>query len=202
MHYALVFYPVVDGRLIDKLRRRYDPTVDVIEPHVTVLFPVPDRVGEVELVDHIQSVLDGHGPFEVRLGGFRKSSDHWLLLTLREGNQTVKELYRSLYSGILSEFRRDDIEFVPHLGLGLFLKEGARYDPWSPRESDFAAAEYESALQEAKALRVDYSTNVQTLHLVTIPGELMEWITGQRPNFPTNARVEEVRQFHLGSGDA
>lgn len=202
MYYALVFYPVIDRGLIDKLRRTYDPTVDVIGPHVTVLFPVPERVGEVQLVDHIRSVLDGREPFEVRLGGFRKSPDHWMLLTLQEGNQTVKELYRSLYTGILGEFRRDDIEFVPHLGLGLFLKEGARYDPWNPQESDLAAAEYESALQEAKSLGVDFSSIVETLHLVTIPDELMGWITGQRPSFPTNARVKEVRQFRLGAEGA
>ena len=53
MHYALVLYPEVEIERIQEIRRRFDPTFDVIRPHVTVLFPVPEAVGEAELVSHI-----------------------------------------------------------------------------------------------------------------------------------------------------
>ncbi|MGB5161054.1 MAG: hypothetical protein WBO69_01580 [Thermoanaerobaculia bacterium] len=60
MHCALVFYSRVDRVLVDGIRRRHDPTVELIEPHVTVLFPVPGRVGEEILVAHIDSALSPH----------------------------------------------------------------------------------------------------------------------------------------------
>jgi len=202
MYYALVFYPRVDRALIDEIRRKYDPTIDVIGPHVTVLFPVPERVGEEELVAHIQSVLRDCRPFEVCLGGFHKSPDHWLFLTLQKGNRRVKELHRSLYTGVLAEFRRDEIEFVPHLGLGLFLKEGSTYDWDNPQESDFDAEKYETALRQAEVLGVSCSSVVETLHLVKIPDEVLEWASGERPSFSKDARVVEVRQFGLGDRGA
>ncbi len=184
-HYVLVFYPTVDRRAIDDIRRKYDPTVDLIAPHVTVLFPVPLRVGEDQLVAHIEAVLKGCAPFEVRFGGLQKSPDHWLLLTLGEGENTVRELYRSLYTGILAEFRRDDIEFVPHLGLGLFLKQGARYNSRDPQVSDLATEKYETALHEAKKLPVDPGSRIETLHLIELPPAVTQWLSGARLDFPS-----------------
>ncbi|NIM49037.1 MAG: hypothetical protein GTO22_07230 [Gemmatimonadales bacterium] len=169
----------------------------MIQPHVTVLFPVPERVGLEHLVTHIQQVLSTWEPFEIRLGGLEKSPDHWLLLTLREGNDTVKELYRSLYTGILAEFRRDDIEFVPHVGLGLFLKRGATYDSWNPQESDLDEDEFEGALREAETWPDAPSSVVDTLHMVGIPDDVMQWLSGQRPRFPRSARLDGVRRFRL-----
>ena len=193
MYYALVLYPRVDKTLIDEIRRKYDPPVDVIGPHVTVLFPVPERVGEEQLVAHIQHVLRDYARFEVSLGGFHKSPDHWLFLTLQKGGRGVKELYRALYTGVLAEFRRDDIAFVPHVGLGLFLKEGSSYAVDNPQECDFDAEKYETALREAEAIGVDWSSVVETLHLVKIPDEVLEWASGERPSFSKDARVVQVR---------
>jgi hypothetical protein len=39
------------------------------------------------------------------------------------------------------------VEFVPHLGLGLFLKEVSPYDWDNPREDDFDRVLCEEALQ-------------------------------------------------------
>jgi 2'-5' RNA ligase len=193
----LVFYPRADRVLVDGIRRRHDPTVDLIEPHVTVLFPVPGRVGEENLVAHIDSALRGHTPFEVRLGGFHRSPDHWLFLILQKGNRAVKKLYSALYTGLLAEFRRDDLEFIPHLGLGLFLKEGATYNWNDPRSYDLDLESCQAVQREVEARGAGWNSVVDTLHLVTIPDEVLEWASGARPNFPKSSRVEEVRKFHL-----
>ena len=73
IYYCLVYYPQFDPELralIDEIRRKHDPTAQRSKPHITVLFPVPDSVGEPQLVSHIQSVLSDWSPFEIRLGGF------------------------------------------------------------------------------------------------------------------------------------
>jgi 2'-5' RNA ligase len=199
MHYALVFYPQLETDRIDAIRRKYDPTVDVIKPHVTVVFPVPETVGEAALIGHIERVLSAWSPFEIRLGGFWKSPDHWLFLTLAEGEPAVKELYQAIYTGILAAYRRDDIEFVPHLGLGLFLKESTPYDWDNPQETDFDQPKYEAALREARALPLGSSCTIDTLHVVKIPDEILDWATGKSPTIPRGLKIVDVRAVTVGA---
>lgn len=205
MYYTLNIYPQLSAELaqsIDAIRRKHDPTVGFAKPHITVLFPVPDSVGEPRLISHIQSVLSSWNPFRIRLGGFHKSQDHWLFLTLTEGEAQVKQLYRSLYTGILTEYRRDDIEFVPHVGLGLFIKEGSQYDWGDAQKADFDQERYEEALQQAKALPCHSSVAVQRLHMTKVPHEVLEWATGRRAKIPEDSQLVEVLEFLLGNPGA
>ena len=205
MYFVLVFYPQLDTGLmesIDEVRRKYDPTVGWSKTHITVIFPVPDTVGEERLVSHIECVLSDWRPFVVRLGGFHKSHDHWLFLNVVEGEHKFKTLYRNFYTGILEEYRRDDIEFVPHVGLGLFVKDDSRYDWDHPQEADFNRPKYEEALRQAKALPLESSCMMDTLHLMSIPDEVLEWATGKRANVPNGIQNTELREFYLGDRDA
>jgi 2'-5' RNA ligase len=202
MYYALNFYPQLSTELsesIDAIRRQYDPTAGFTKPHITVLFPVPASVGEEQLISHIKNVLSDWNSFEIRLGGLHKSDDHWLFLTLKEGEAQVKKLYQSLYKGILAEYRRDDIEFVPHLGLGLFIKEGSTYDWDNPQESDFDRERYEEALCQAKSLPLQSIIPVEKLQLTKIPEAILEWATGKRASIPKDSQIVKVREFRLGN---
>jgi 2'-5' RNA ligase len=200
MHYTLGFYPRLEEELaasIDAIRRVHDPTWGYVKPHVTVLFPVPDSVGESRLSDHIESVLKDRGPLDIRFGGLHKSRDHWLFLTLAEGEARVKELHKSLYTGILAKYRKADVEFVPHLGLGLFIKEGSRYDWDNPREDYLDRRRYREALAQAEALPPHSGLRVERLNLSGIPDEVIEWATGTRAEIPEHMRSLEVREFVL-----
>ena len=107
-------------------------------------------------------------------------------------------MYRAIYTGILAEFRRDDIDFIPHLALGLFVKDNARYDWNNPRESDFDEQSYRSAIHDAEELHLDLRWLVEELHLIKLPDEVIEWANGRRPNFSTESRAIHVRNFRLG----
>lgn len=168
MYYGLVYFPNIDSSHIDQFRIIFDPTYDLIEPHITILFPVPDTVGIESLVEHIKHVLENWVPFHIHIHGFHKSWDHWLFLTLEEGRDNVLRLNREIYTGILAPYRRDDIEYVPHIGLGLFVKDGADYNLKNPQKLEFDEVKYEIALKEAKALGLDYKCTFDTLHLVSI----------------------------------
>ena len=197
MHYALVLYPEVETERIQDIRRKFDPTFDVIRPHVTVLFPVPASVGEAELVSHIEGVLGDWKAFEVRLGGMVKSTDHWLFLTLEKGEREVKGLYQALYTGILAQYRRDDIEFVPHLGLGLFVKDQATYDWNKPQESQFDQQKYDAALRDAESLRLDSACVLRKLHLLKIPNDILQWARGERASFSKDSRAVDIQAIFL-----
>jgi 2'-5' RNA ligase len=197
MHYSLVYFPDSVPDDVVEIRREYDPTCEVVEPHVTVVFPIPDVVEESSLVDHINRVLNEREAFEIRFGGFYKSRDHWLFLELVEGASGFVELHRALYAGILAEYLRSDLEYVPHLGLGLFLKSGATYSWDAPREDDFDRARYDRALLEASELKLDGRCCVRTLDLVCIPDEMVDWAIGKRAAVPVGVRASKLRSFVL-----
>lgn len=200
MHNGLVYFPDCELDGFEDIRRKYDPTFEAVQPHVTVVFPVPDVVAESSLVDHIAGVLSKHTAFEIEFGGFNKSRDHWLFLGLVKGASEFVELHRTLYAGILAKYLRPDLEFVPHLGLGLFLKNGAVYDWDEPREADFDQARYDSALLQASALDLDLRCRVDELELVSIPDEVIDWVTGKLARIPKGVRVSRRRSFVLEQG--
>lgn len=172
--YGLIHYPIIDTEHIDRFRRKHDPHVGSIEPHITVVFPVPGSVGKERLVWHIRSVLRGWKPFPIHLQGLHKSWDHWLFLILQEGNAKVIRLHDELYTGVLAEYRREDIEFIPHLGLGFFAKRDAAYDILDPQQVPLDTARYTQGLEEAKRLNLDYRCVLDKLHLIKITDDVSQ----------------------------
>jgi hypothetical protein len=169
MYYALVYYPKLDRKTeenIKAFRRKYDPFVDYWRPHIPFIFPVPcSEVEETKLVEHIETVLKRWKPFPIRIGGFEKSWDHWLLLLLKEGNGKIIALHDELYTGILSSYLRKDIEYIPHIGLALFVRKDAGYNVLDPKEVDLDAKLYSQALKEVESLKIDSFDTVDRLVL-------------------------------------
>ena len=197
MYYALASFPKVDTVFIDRFRRKYDPTVDLIEPHLTVVFPLPESLGKGELVRHFATALEGWRPFKVTTGQLAKSPDHWLLLTLCQGGSAVTKLYRGLYSDFLVGFARPEI-FQPHIGLGHFLKAGRTHDWNNPSGADFDEDRYAQALREVKGLDLELSWVIDSLDLVELPDEIIEWAKGTLPSYPLGARAMRTERFDLG----
>ncbi|HEY0376524.1 MAG TPA: 2'-5' RNA ligase family protein [Pyrinomonadaceae bacterium] len=168
MIYALVHYPDVDTRGINQLREKYDPQAGWIGPHVTLMFPVPESVGEDNLVRHIENVLSRWRPFPIHLRGLEKSWDDYLFLLVREGSESIVRLHDEIYTGVLAGQCREDAAFVPHLTLGVFSKD---------------AGAYARALEEARRLDLDHRCVVDKLHLVKVNDE--------------RSRVVSSREFSL-----
>jgi 2'-5' RNA ligase len=181
MFYSLVYYPQIDISKINEFRRKYDPYVDVIETHITIVFPVPDKIGKDALTKHIDKKLSNWNPFEITIHGLEKSWDHWLFLVLQEGEQEVVKLHDDLYTGILGPYVRSDIEFIPHIGIGLFVT--GEYDVGDPHKTTFDQSGYNQALKEAEALDTGQQCLVDRLTLVEIDDEFM--------------RSRDIQQFHL-----
>ena len=115
-------------------------------------------------------------------------------------SQFVK-LFEAMYTGPLAQFRRHDVDFVPHVGLGLFVKKGVAYDMSAdPQLADFDQGGYCQALQEAEAERIDLQCNVSRLDLVEIPDEVLDWARGKRRDFPSSSRATTRKQFDLRAG--
>jgi len=200
MYYCLSFVPQLSGELdaaIADIRKTYDPTAFFITPHITLVFPTHDSIGEQALISHIQEVLKDWRPFNIKFGGLHKNRDHWLFLMVQEGEEEIKRLYRVLHTGILDD-GRDVSKFLPHLGLGLFIKKGCLYDWRNPREEDFDQERYDKALRKAQKLSLSESVTVDKLVMTKISDEVIEWTRGERLFLPEDAEDLVVREFELG----
>ena len=177
MPYGLVYYPNFDIAGLDEIRRRHDPTVDLIAPHLGIMFLVPDSVGDGNVVRHLEGILKRWQPFPIRIHGLTKSPDHWLLLMLQEGNAEVLQLYDEIYSGPIASFRRNDIEFIPHVAIGLFAKNPACYDHQDPKALQLNEQSYAEAVAEAESLGVDVRCVVGKLQLIRFNDELSQIVS-------------------------
>src|SRR6267142_3161894 len=153
MSYALVHFPTIDTRQIDELRRQYDPQVDLIAPHITIVFPVSESLDKSSLVSHVVNVLRDCKQFSVSLQGLEQSWDNCLFLLLKDGRAEVIRLHDDLYTGILAPFIRRDIPYVPHVTLGAFADDAKRCS---------------DALRDSKRLGLGYQCVVDRLHLVKV----------------------------------
>jgi len=156
MLYALVHYPAVELGSINRLRSKYDPQFHLIAPHITIMFPTPDSIGERNLVSHIEGVLQGWESFPIRLKGLQQSWDEYLFLLLNKGEGDVIRLHDEIYMGLLSEYRNEVRPFRPHVTLGAFSAK---------------SEEYSQALKEAERLMLNYECMLDRLHLIKINDE-------------------------------
>lgn len=198
-HFCAAIFPERGVEAIQRIRRKYDPTLSVVGPHVAVLFPVPETVGEAKLLSHLEGVCIRRSSFEIRLGGFHRSDDHWLFLTLLQGEGDVRSLYRDVYTDLLEEYRRDDIEFVPHVGLGLFVRGDAPYEMGNPDSAQLDEAAYEAAVAEASGLDFGGSELAVALRVLRLPGTVMAWAAGRATSIPSEARVDTIRTIGFGA---
>lgn len=167
MFYALVYYPQIDHQGFQAFRRKYEPYSALLPEHLPVVFPVPESIGYKNLVDHIEKVLEKWTLFDIHISGHTKTWDHWLMLLLQEGNKKTIRLHDDLYTELLAPHLREDLHYLPHIGLGHFSKEA--YDFNNPTaELELDKASYEQALSEVQALNLDFWRTVDTLTLVKV----------------------------------
>lgn len=121
---AVVAYPRLDAadrRWIDAIRAQHDPQAPLIDPHVTLVFPL---VIAPELLDsQIQIAAVEFAPIRLtfdRLEAVRDqlASGSHLFLVPSQGREDVALLHTGLYDGALRTYLRSDIPFQPHMTIG------------------------------------------------------------------------------------
>lgn len=172
-YYSLVIYPNVKIKGLNSFRRKYDYLVDIIEPHISLIFPVkvPSDIKEKVLLNHIQKIADSWKKFEVKIKGLELSWDNWLFLLIKKGNSKIIDLHDKLYSGKMKPFWRKDIEFIPHIAIGSFIKSYG-YDLRDPKKSELDKEKYKIALKEAKKIDIGQTCVVDKLSLVKLNSKL------------------------------
>ena len=175
-YYSLIIYPNINTKGTNSFRKKYDYLVDIIEPHITLIFPVkvPTDIEEKDLIMHIQEIARSWKKFEIEIKGLKLSWDNWLFLLIQKGNLKVIKLHDELYSGKMNPFWRQDIEFIPHIAIGSFTKTKEEYDLRDPKKLELDKPKYEPAAKEAEKIDVGYSCVVDKLSLVKLNSKLKD----------------------------
>jgi 2'-5' RNA ligase len=180
MYHALAYYTRIESLQLLDFRNKYDPTVDLMDDHISIIFPVSDEISKEQITSHIQSVLSHWKPFEVHVNGYIKSWDHWLFLTIGEGNEKVIELYNDMLSGILIPYFRADPPFIPHISIG-YVGQG-QFDVFNSHD-ELDVEKYRITMSELGHIEIDFWRKIDKLTMVSINDELTE--------------LKDVREFEL-----
>lgn len=153
----MIFPKLENGQIIDKIREKYDPLANHVEPHITLVFPFNSDIGTKELREHISSVLSEITPFEIILNGITPTNNFgkYLFLNIQKGNNEIIELHKRLYTGILQNYYPvwlKGIAFLPHMTVGNFDSK----------------EEFEMAINETKNIVDSFKTTVNVISVEII----------------------------------
>ncbi len=174
--YSLIIYPDIKLGGINSFRKKHDPLVDVIGPHISLIFPVkvPADIKEINLISQIEEITCSWKKFDIEIKDLELAWDNWLFLLIKRGNLDIIKLHDQLYSGEMTPFWRKDINFIPHVAIGSFTKSGENYDLKDPKKLELDKEGYTTALNEAKKIDLGYSCTVDRLSLVKLNSELKD----------------------------
>lgn len=126
MKRALHIFPAFSADSgVQAFRARHDPLALCIPPHITLLFPFEDEVGDEELVRHIEGAVQRLGSFAIGFAAPVVVDDRLIWLPVRDGEGAVAELHARLYGGIMKKHLRPEIPYRPHVTLGVAKKNNA-----------------------------------------------------------------------------
>ncbi len=150
----MIFPEFENMEIINRLRALYDPLVNLVQPHITLVFPFKSTITTKQLAEHLNDTLKDIRKFSLTLQGISpyQIGGNYLFLNIRIGNEAIRVLHDKLYTGILKKFCRMDIPFVPHMTIGNIDKD----------------SEYRKAIHHTKEIDELFCTQVTRISVETI----------------------------------
>jgi len=106
----------------------------VAEPHFAFVFPI-EGMDTNTFIQEIHAKANRFTPFDIEIRCATMNKDifldyYHLLLVPDKGYSNVVKLHDILYSGILSEHLRLDVDFIPHMGIAN-ARDPVRVKAWA-----------------------------------------------------------------------
>lgn len=155
--YSIVCFPQNLPSEIAKFRSKFDPKSDLIQPHITLVFPFAYE-NEDHIQTHIIDTLKLCEPFDVEVSTYNKSLDDYLYLIFSSGNNEICSLHDRLYQNRLSQFFKPEIPYEPHLTIGYFRSS----------QGIFMEKAYEQAMDDIQIIPKRFSIEFDSISLVRI----------------------------------
>ena len=172
MFYAVIHRPEIDTKKIEEVRSTYDPYFKLIDAHITLVFPF-DAAGieMTQLNVHVQNIANQTKQFRVQLNTLELAWDQWLFLTTTKGKVRLCAIHDELYTGVLKGFLRDDIKYIPHIGLGHFAIANSGYTLKDPAATHLDEDRYTIARAEIEAKQLDFTYTATAVELISVNDE-------------------------------
>ncbi|MCD2345869.1 2'-5' RNA ligase family protein [Clostridium guangxiense] len=118
---TIMIFPQFENiKVINEIRKKYDPLVDLVLPHITLVFPFNSELTNKELNLYLKVCLRNIKAFKVELKGFSKQHDrygNYLFLNVVQGMGVIKNIHDMLYKDKLKQFDASQ-DYVPHMTVG------------------------------------------------------------------------------------
>ena len=115
----ILIFPKFDNMdIINKVRNKYDRLANLVNPHITLVFPFKDEISNDELITKLSSLLKNYSPFKVTFKGVSLSDDNYILLNCIDGNKEILKLHDAIYEKVLPNHYNKSIPYIPHITLG------------------------------------------------------------------------------------
>lgn len=103
--------------IINNIRKDCDELYDVIEPHITLVFPFINDISDEELVKKIRKYFFEKQKFHVKFKGVAYSNDNYIFLKCIVGEDNIIKLHDDLYNKYFKDYL-SKLEFIPHITIG------------------------------------------------------------------------------------
>jgi 2'-5' RNA ligase len=117
-----IFPPAEIMQNINRWRQIYDPYVDIIPPHITVVYPLgisPQAWTEVRPI--FLQIVGQFQPFKVKINTLNSFLTPQIVLWLQpENSEVISDLHLVIEERFPGYIHRDALPFVPHMTLGFF----------------------------------------------------------------------------------
>lgn len=115
----MIFPQFSNQKIIDEIRKKYDPLYHLVEPHVTLVFPFKSSMSDTVLSQKLEESIKGTAPFSLSLQGISRQKDaygNYLFLNVKSGSREITGIHDSLYMNMFDEPCRQT--FIPHMTIG------------------------------------------------------------------------------------
>ena len=152
--FAVAWFPGFEGiERIEEFRRRHDPAAALIAAHLSLVFPFPTALTQLQIETHVRRVLGKWPPIPVTFRRVRTEANEFVFLMAARGRASIVALHDRLYTRSLAPHLRRDLPYEPHITVA--------------RHADFA--ELEAAREEAEELfRGEFSAVIREATLLAV----------------------------------
>lgn len=119
MRSILIFPEMYNYDEIQKIRQQFDPLVENIKPHISLVFPFNSELTDKELSQKISQKLQDIKSFPVTFNKLGSDDNGYVWLEASHGQDRLTKLHDLLYQiEELKPLLRTDLSYIPHITLG------------------------------------------------------------------------------------
>lgn len=161
--FAVAWFPAFPGiEAIEAFRARHDPMAHLVPAHLSLVFPFPTALSQLQVETHVRRVASRWPPIPVSFRGTRIEANEFLFLMAARGAASISGLHERLYTRSLLPHLRRDLPYAPHLTIGRHA-DFAKLEAAAAEARDELGGEFRDVIREVTLLSVGRTGKIHRL---------------------------------------